>query len=88
MITVHVPPEAQQAADGITAQLDDLVVAYAQRISEADSVPAALPAIEDGGRWYSGDEVPGYLAELRRDLAAWRKFQSDACYIDDDGSVC
>ena len=88
MITLHVADEPSAEADRIQRKLDDLIVAYARTTSPPESTPVALPAIEDGGRWYSGEELPAYFDELTRYVGAWRKFQSDACYIDDDGSIC
>jgi hypothetical protein len=73
-------------ADGIEAALRDLVVAH--RITMADQADTDLPVIVDGGRRYPADQIPSFLDQLRRDVADWNRFQSDACYIDDDGSVC
>ncbi len=88
MITLHVPDTDSAEARRIATRLDDLVVAYSRRTSDASMVPVDLPAIEDGGRWYAGEDLSGYFDELARYLGEWRKFQSDACYIHDDGSIC
>lgn len=81
VITVRTGANSSEA-DSIRAQLDELVVAY--EVVEGDT---AL-VIEDGDRRISGDAIPGYLAELRDFVALWRKFQTDACYLEDDGSIC
>jgi glutaredoxin len=48
-----------------------------------------LPAIKDEGQIITGPAaIDAYLAELEEIVADWRRFQSDACYIDDDGNVC
>lgn len=70
--------------------LEELVLAHQVTIV-ADTAPPAedLPAIREGERVVSGaEEVRRYLTELRRFAALWSKFQSDSCYIDDDGTVC
>jgi glutaredoxin len=60
----------------------------------ADAIPVAiltgeLPTIADGERLVQGEQaVRAYLVELAHELEAWRKFQIDACYIDDKGKTC
>lgn len=81
MITVRVPVESDEA-DSIRALLDELVVAYA--VVEGGTAVA----IEDGDRRVTGEAIPGYLAELGDFVAQWRKFQTDTCYLEDDGSIC
>lgn len=71
--------------------LKDLVVAHEVVEVQEDAPPAGiprLPAILDGDRLVYGKALPDYLAELERELAEWRKYQVDACYVDDDGEVC
>ena len=65
-----------------------MVLAHAVEVSDDDAVPVDLPAIEDGGRWVGATDLKQYVHDLQRDVAAWRKFQTDACYIDDDGGIC
>lgn len=88
MITVHRPADDITSARPIEASLDELVVAYRTVDGERDSVPVDLPAIEDGDRWIGAAEIPAYLDELRPFIELWRRFQSDACYLEDDGSIC
>lgn len=66
----------------------DLVLAYSVEVADAGSVPVELPAMFDSGRWVPATELDAHMSELTRTVATWRKFQSDACYIDDDGSIC
>ncbi len=48
-----------------------------------------LPAIKDEGQIITGQAaIDAYLVDLEKIVADWRRFQSDACYIDDDGGVC
>ena len=56
--------------------------------ADAAAAPVELPAVLDSGRWVAAPELSTYIGELGHTVALWRKFQSDACYIDDDGSVC
>ena len=82
MITVRVPPTDPGRADTVTAALDELVVAY--RIEPgADEL-----VVIDGDRHIEATGIPQYLDELRAFVADWRKYQSDACYVEDDGSIC
>jgi glutaredoxin len=49
----------------------------------------ALPIVVDGERVISGQTaLRDYLAELAAEMEQWRKFQTDACYIDDKGKTC
>ncbi len=87
MIELHVAPETDRARD-IEAALIELVVAHTVVRGERSVAPVDLPAIHENGHWYGPDELDGYLADLRTTVALWRKYQSDACYIEDDGSIC
>lgn len=88
MIELHVEPDAGARADEVRRSLDDLVVAYRWTIADAGTTPVDLPAIRDGDRWIGADDIDGYLVELSHFVGQWRKFQTDACYLEDDGSVC
>lgn len=78
-------PPRSGAADAIAEQLRDMVVAF----EEVEDPAAGSPVLRDEGRVASGEEeIASFLAELRRDVALWQKFQTDACYIDDDGGIC
>lgn len=82
---------AQGAA--IQAKLAELVIAHRVVTVDADHPSpingTPLPAIVDDGRVISGKaELEAYLGELGKEIERWRRFQMDACYIDDDGTVC
>ena len=84
-----------QPGDALEAALRDLVVAYELIVVEPEQEPAALPAgtplpaIQHDERLISGQTaLAAFLTELEQFVADWRRFQSDACYVDDDGEVC
>ena len=87
MIVLHVESERSDLDVDIERQLADLVVAHSVVTTDA-TVPVTLPAINDGDRWVGAEDLAQYITELRSDVALWRKFQTDACYVDDDGSIC
>lgn len=76
------------AADEIEERLQSLVVAHT--VIVIDSAPAGtdLPEIRDGATTATGTAIPEFLDQLTRDVAEWSRFQSDTCYLEDDGSVC
>ena len=63
----------------------DLLVAHSVTITDDDP---DVPLIIEAGRRVSADAFDPYLDDLAEDVAAWRTFQTDACYVDDDGSIC
>lgn len=84
MIELHRPP-ASPAADEIAAALQNLVVAF--RVVENEALER--PEIRDGEQVHGSSEaIAVFLEQLRRDVNAWNAFQSDSCYIGDDGRVC
>jgi len=84
MIELVRPPESPEA-DAIADTLREMVAAF----REIEDPAVQRPLLRDGERTATGDgAVAVFLADLRRDLARWGRFQSDACYIDDDGQVC
>jgi len=92
MITLYRYPDDAWADDVQTA-LDEMVIAYQTTVvrSEAerpDDIPR-LPALRDDGDVITGeDALRDHLDHLRNLMAEWDRFQSDACYLEDDGSVC
>jgi len=79
----------------IEESLKEMVIAHKViTVEDGRSVSALpaqtrLPALKEKEKIVSGPEqVALYLKELQKFVTDWRKFQSDACYIDDDGSVC
>lgn len=48
-----------------------------------------LPAIKDDDKMVSDYEnIKKYMADLKKFVELWRKYQVDACYNDDDGEAC
>lgn len=80
-------------ADTIEAEFRELVLGYDRVIVEPkDAVPTfgaeiSLPVLTDNARVVSGDQIPAYIKELTDLMHQWRRFQSDCCYIDDDGET-
>lgn len=79
-------------ADEVEEQLEEMVAAYrTEVVADSDSVSFSdeLPAIRDGEEVVTGEEnLLEYLDELRDLLDEWDRFGSDACYIEEDGSIC
>ncbi len=82
-------------ADRIEDALNDLVVAHRVVVctpSEAQShlgTGVTLPALREDARVASGPEaIARFLGDTSATLERWRQFQTDACYLDDDGNVC
>ena len=75
-------------ADDIEDRLRELVVAHKVVVVDAEEPAADLPVIRDGKLTACGADIPAFLDLLTRDMAEWSRFQSDACYIEDDGTVC
>jgi len=80
-------------ADEIEEALDEMVIAHeTETIDNGRSLPddiPALPALRDEGEVVTGEAaLRDHLAHLRDLMADWNRFQSDACFVDDDGTVC
>lgn len=92
MITLYRRPD-DAWADEIQEALDDMVIAYetepvAEGSAPPDDIPD-LPALRDEGEIVTGeDALRDHLDHLRTLMADWDRFQSDACYVEDDGSIC
>ncbi|MBE7549610.1 MAG: hypothetical protein HS126_00845 [Anaerolineales bacterium] len=94
MIKLYRPSDCPACTD-IEATLQELVVAHQIIMIEEDKLrndlgqEIALPAINDNGQIISGPAaISAYLKELENFVADWRRFQSDSCYIDDNGQAC
>jgi hypothetical protein len=85
--------------DALGAEIEDglqeLVLAHRVILVEPeqppDSLPAntPLPALRDEGQLITGSEaLRAHLQYLTHVAFEWRKFQSDACYIHEDGGNC
>lgn len=88
MIELHVPVQRTTADIELEEHLKELVVAHRVEVHQSEGTPVPLPAILEGGKWTPGSEFGPYLSDLRSTLREWRKFQADACYVDDDGGIC
>jgi hypothetical protein len=80
-------------ADEIQEALDEMVIAYeTESIENASGRPAdvpELPALRDEGEVVTGEAaLRDHLEALRDLMNDWDRFQSDACYVEDDGTVC
>lgn len=94
MIKLYRPADCPDCAE-IETTLQELVVAHRVIVVESGHAPAdldpevTLPAIRENNQVVSGPEaISAYLQELAQFTAHWRRFQSDSCYLDDDGQVC
>ncbi|HXV44723.1 MAG TPA: glutathione S-transferase N-terminal domain-containing protein [Anaerolineae bacterium] len=94
MIEFYRPVDCPACAD-IETVLKELVVAHKVVVIEEGQAAAelkpdvSLPAIKDNGQVVSGPTaIAAYLIELEKFVAGWQRFQSDSCYIDDDGATC
>lgn len=94
MIELYRPVNCPACAD-IETTLKELVVAHKVITVEAGQVTAelngnvALPAIKENGQIISGPaSIAAYLKDLEKFVANWQRFQSDSCYIDDEGESC
>jgi hypothetical protein len=84
MIEVRRPPESP-AADAVVDALKELVVAH----REVEDSSLDGPVIAEGDVVLTDPAaIAAYLEQLRSDMAAWNAFQSDACFIGDDGRIC
>jgi len=81
-------------ADQLEERLKEHSIAYEKRVVKDEHPPelpgdTSLPAFKEGGKITSGKEAClKFIKQLEKEIADWRKFQSDSCYIDDDGKVC
>jgi len=84
MIKLYRPADCP-GCEEIEAVLQELVISH--KIIVVEGRP--IPTLEDSGQVYTGrQEIKTHLQELEQIVADWRRFQSDACYIDDDGELC
>jgi hypothetical protein len=85
--------EKSAQADIIEAEFRDLVLGYDRvLISQKDAQQKfgegiSLPVLTDNARVVSGDKIPEYVEELTELVHSWRRFQSDCCYVDEDGET-
>ena len=95
MITLYRKANCGYCND-IEEELKELVIAHSVINIEEDAacidknhLNISIPFIEDDGKIISGSkEIKSYLEELNKFVSLWRKYQTDACYIDDDEKTC
>ena len=85
--------ENSPQADMIEAEFRDIVLGYDRVVVDEKKAAqlfddATLPVITNNERVVSGDVIPSYIKELKQLMREWQRFQSDACYVDDDGETC
>lgn len=75
--------------------LKELVLAHRVIVVEAGQSPETLPdntplpALRDEGQIITGSEaLQAHLQYLKHVAFEWRKYQSDSCYVHDDGGNC
>ena len=79
----------------VEAELRDMVLGYDRKVISPDEAAqrfgatVSLPVLQDGERFASGHaDLLIFLKDLRKFMEEWQLFQSDACYIRDDGNSC
>ncbi len=92
MVTLYRQP-GDPWADEIEESLGEMVIAHeVEHAEDADALPeiiSELPALHDDGEVVTGaSALRSHLQTLRALMADWNRFQSDACYVEDDGSIC
>jgi hypothetical protein len=92
MLTLYRRPDDARA-DEVQDTLDEIVIAYqTETIADDTTLPDDVPdtpALRDDGEVISGEAALNeHLQKLTDLMNDWDRFQSDACYIEDDGTVC
>lgn len=92
MVTLYRRPD-DPWADEIQESLDEMVIAYETELIEAGAAPPedveTLPALRDDGEVVTGkSDLRKHLETLRSLMADWDRFQSDTCYVDENGEPC
>ena len=88
---------AHQVVDVEQEQVPEAVGAGGEAAASHQYPPAVasllasgeMPVVLDGDRVIGGQStLRDYMAELASEMEQWRKFQTDACYINDKGKTC
>jgi len=92
MITLYRRPDSAPA-DEIQEALDEMVIAYeTEVVAHNAALPAdvpSLPALRDDEQVVTEPEaLNDHIEKLQELMRDWNRFQSDACYIEEDGSIC
>ena len=86
--------ENSAQADIVEAEFRELVLGYDRVVMDASEArrlfgaDITLPVITNNERIVSGEGIKTYIKELTQLVRDWRRFQSDACYVDEDGESC
>lgn len=86
--------ENSTRADAIEAEFREMILGYDRVvIAEKEArqmfgAQTSLPVITNNEKIVSGEEIPAYLQELQQLMRDWQRFQSDSCYVDNDGENC
>jgi len=82
-------------ADRIEDELRDLAIKFDVRVAGRDERPEELPSdadtpalVDEGSVFTSPEAISQRIEHLGRVVEQWNKYQSDACYIDENGNVC
>jgi hypothetical protein len=94
MIILYTLPESQPG-ELIESRLRDMTAAYRRVVvKQQKNLPQylraySLPFLVEGSGIYSSDQIiDTFLKKYQHTLTEWQKFQSDSCYLEDDGSTC
>lgn len=94
MIILYTLPESQPG-ELIESRLRDMTAAYRRVVVKNQKhLPRylraySLPFLVEGADIYSGDRIiDTFLQKYQHTLTEWQKFQTDSCYLEDDGSIC
>ena len=94
MIEFYRPADCREC-EALEEALKEMVIAHKVIVVEPGQPPKGLPAgtllpvLVDNGQVVTGrTALAEHLQKLEKVVADWRRFQSDACYLDDDGEVC
>ena len=95
MIEFYRPADDCSNCTDIEAALEEMVIAHkiitVNHVQKAEALPPGtpLPALKDNDKFITGhNAITAHIKELEKFVETWRKFQSDACYIDDNGEAC
>jgi len=94
MLTLYRKPDDELGLL-IENKLRDIVIAHNVKIVQSkEEIPSnkghdTLPLLIDNGKCISGEkELIRHIEDLKKLMKDWDKFQSDACFMDDDGTLC
>ncbi|HKJ46956.1 MAG TPA: hypothetical protein VJ991_14080 [Balneolales bacterium] len=94
MITLYRNRHDQLGVE-VENKLRDIVIAHEVKIiSNTHDLPfksdgLSLPVLKDDDNIICGEKkLMHHLEYLQKLMSDWDRFQSDTCYIDDDGTIC